>query len=176
MKLVTVILDSSSQISSSVRNLETTHFPLYSRLGAKCGAVERGPSRDFREARLWIVSVGRPSGSYLVDSHPKETRAIMRRSNLHSRDRPGLYSSARWQLQFEAWFTSPSLTIPVLGSLSWKCAATIFFGSTFLSTQSINDERGSKTFGPGPPPMQCCIPGAMNSRANCSEGQSYTCC
>src|SRR5947208_151005 len=67
------------------------------------------------EARLWIVSVGRPSGSYLVDSHPKETRAIMRRSNLHSRDRPGLYSSARWQLQFEAWFTSPSLKTAVLG-------------------------------------------------------------
>ena len=69
----------------------------------------------FPEARLWIVSVGRPSGSYLVDSHPKETRAIMRRSNLHSRDRPGLYSSARWQLQFEAWFTSPSLKTAVLG-------------------------------------------------------------
>src|SRR5207245_4605538 len=55
MKLVTVILDSSSQTSSGVRNLETTHFPLYSRLGAKCGAVERRPSRDFREARFWIV-------------------------------------------------------------------------------------------------------------------------
>src|SRR2546427_921907 len=52
MKLVTVILDSSSQTSSGVRNLETTHFPLYSRLGAKCGAVERRPSRDFREARF----------------------------------------------------------------------------------------------------------------------------
>src|SRR6266853_1252537 len=26
----------------------------------------------FPEARLWIVSVGRPSGSYLVDSHPKK--------------------------------------------------------------------------------------------------------
>src|SRR5438445_13036433 len=56
MKLVTVILDSSSKTSSGVRNLETTHFPLYSRLGAKCGAVERRPSRDFREARFWLVS------------------------------------------------------------------------------------------------------------------------
>src|SRR5437870_1127799 len=65
MKLVTVILDSSSQISSSVRNLETTHFPLYSRLGAKCGAVERGPSRDFREARFWITS-GLPTSRELI--------------------------------------------------------------------------------------------------------------
>src|SRR5438309_5630378 len=76
---------------------------------------DRRPLRTSQKPRLWIVSVGRPSGSYLVDSHPKETRAIMRRSNLHSRDRPGLYSSARWQLQFEAWFTSPSLKTAVLG-------------------------------------------------------------
>src|SRR6266853_435896 len=84
--------------------------------------VTAGSSRPLVEANvairlllIRIVSVGRPSGSYLVDSHPKETRAIMRRSNLHSRDRPGLYSSARWQLQFEAWFTSPSLKTAVLG-------------------------------------------------------------
>src|SRR5437899_1013262 len=61
MKLVTVILDSSSQTSSGVRNLETTHFPLYSRLGAKCGAVERRPSRDFREVRLRFA--GNPLGN-----------------------------------------------------------------------------------------------------------------
>src|ERR1700730_9269092 len=57
MKLVPAILDSSSQTSSGVRNLETTHFPLYSRLGAKGGAVECRPSRDFREARFWIFPV-----------------------------------------------------------------------------------------------------------------------
>src|ERR1700730_10529957 len=67
MKLVTAILDSSSQTSLGVRNLETTHFPLYSRLGQKGGAVECRPSRNIREARLWIASDNRSGARWSRD-------------------------------------------------------------------------------------------------------------